>query len=596
MIYGKELYPISDHTVDGDFVALDFETINVKAGGFFGDEINLRVPCQIGLVSVCNNIIDETKSLNLNIKPIGIEECYPINEFSLSWLRRNTNIISSKETNIIPSEIWKDCPTFEKVWPTICEIIGDKPIIAHMAEVEKSTLINACEHYGIEMPKAWKFVCTKRVSEQLDYHYFNKIIVGAGMRTLTTCCTRYGVSFSEEEHHDAYADAKATACLMLKMREGIKPLSFEDYETIDFPEINDKPLLGRQIVLTGQMSILQEKKGIKYRRYLTHEERETRLKNFLSTLGAKFTKTASISKNIDILLCGQNAGWAKVAKVKELQAKGCNIEILFQDTLDKIIANKAEAVNVVVEETNNNDIQPNPFVDCKIAILGTFKYSSKTIKDKFKSYGAKINSKLTKTCRYAILGSNLSESQKQNLKDVIDWRGYDIRILHEDDLDNIFAGRYEGYYTEAEVKKNLHLTYEHYLDPDCKLTLESMLNSLLEKNVYLPKNLRGNRLLLAQVIGNIGAYANNEIVNESESDKTKPVILLTDDTIRNLQEGREDDDIRYIQDVYNASRADGLSYKFIAESELIAWIRERCQQCGDEQTMSMLNDFISTIP
>lgn len=232
----------------------------------------------------------------------------------------------------------------------------------------------------------------------------------------------------------------------------------------------------------------------------------------------------------------------------------------------------------------------NPFHNRRVVIGGEFTLSQKALRNKLRAMGATIDTNVTRNTHYVILGSFVPQTLLDNLYNVRVRRGFNVRELHEADVMNIFNGFCSEYYTYAEVTKDLHLTLEHFESAEIR-PVEGE-NPVLEENIYVPSDIKQNRPLLYQIIGNIGAYANDEIVNESEADKTKPIVMLTEATIQCLREGKEDDVIRYIQKTYNESNSDGVAYEFISETSLLQWIRQRCEACGDTMTLSALERYI----
>lgn len=231
----------------------------------------------------------------------------------------------------------------------------------------------------------------------------------------------------------------------------------------------------------------------------------------------------------------------------------------------------------------------NPFHNRRVVIGGEFSLSTKALRSRLRAMGADIENNVTKNTHYVVLGASVPETLKENLYNVKVRRGYDVMELSENDLTAILNGRFEGYYTDKEVRKNLMLTYSHYSEAYIK-PMEGE-NPVLEENIYIPSNVEVRRDVLCQIIGNIGAYANDEITNGSDADKTKPIVMLTDATLERLKNGEKDDVIAYIERIYNESNSDGLPYQFISMSELLAWTKKRSKDSGDEYTLSLL-DFI----
>lgn len=245
---------------------------------------------------------------------------------------------------------------------------------------------------------------------------------------------------------------------------------------------------------------------------------------------------------------------------------------------------KYQELSLFSEESNV--VLTNPLKNRRIAIVGNFRLDQKIIRQKLAAMGAIFDNKVTKYTHYVLIGDNPSQEKMDNVEDVINRRGFDVKILREADLNNIMSGIYDGYHVDVDVKKNLTLTYEHVKVKEIKPL--PLINPVLEENLYIPQDITLDKEVLAQIIGNIGAYANNEIVNDSESDKTKPIVMLSEQTIENLKSGCKDNTILYIEKVYNESKSDGLDYKFISEQSLLSWIRSRSELCGDTLTLSLL--------
>lgn len=248
-------------------------------------------------------------------------------------------------------------------------------------------------------------------------------------------------------------------------------------------------------------------------------------------------------------------------------------------------------LSLFFEDEQENKGQRNPFDGRRVAPIGTFNISR--IKEKLITMGAvtkpdgKLNDDISKFTHYVIMGKVPNTGKKEKLQNVL-FHGWDVKVISEQDFMNICNGFYEGYYVNETVGKNFHLTMEHFTKNHVEIMPER--NPFLEDNIYVPHNVTHNRYALAQAIGNIGAYANYEIENASEADKSYPIIMLAQETIEKLERGESDEIIQYIERTYNDSKSIRFLYQFISEDELTNWIRQRSKLCGDEHTLSLISE------
>lgn len=244
------------------------------------------------------------------------------------------------------------------------------------------------------------------------------------------------------------------------------------------------------------------------------------------------------------------------------------------------------------QDTGLYNGQRNPFDGRRVAPIGLFGISH--IKEKLITMGAetypagtqkagKLNDDISGNTHYIICGKCPNDKKLEKLREII-YKGWDVRVLTEEDFMHICNGFYDGYWTDKEVKKNLTFTIEHFennrivipgLQDSESTNAQIAPNPVLEKDIYVPENINGSRDVLAQMIGNIGAYANYEIEAASESDKSIPIIMLADETIEKLRNGERDETIRYVEQSYNKSAARYLIYRFILESDLLNWMKSR---------------------
>ena len=90
-----------------------------------------------------------------------------------------------------------------------------------------------------------------------------------------------------------------------------------------------------------------------------------------------------------------------------------------------------------------------------------------------------------------------------------------------------------------------------------------------------------------QMIGNLGGYANREYFDDTN------MIMLSDATLHNLEQGLKDEIILDIENRYNKSNTKIFNIQFTSESDFINWVKRRLEICPDKSTMSLLNTYES---
>lgn len=227
----------------------------------------------------------------------------------------------------------------------------------------------------------------------------------------------------------------------------------------------------------------------------------------------------------------------------------------------------------------------NPFYDRKVVITGEFSLERKELAKKLKAMGADIDTAITKKTNYVLVGSAPGPAKMDKIEKLIH-DGFNIRKLSQSDIDAIFLGDWEGYHAEKEVKKDLSLTYEHFLKHH--ITFELGYNIIASKELYYGNGFKGNFDLFNQITGNMGAAGDLEIYPETN------ICVLSDSTLDKLQKGEKDETILYIENYYNRNRSITFDFEFISESEILNYCKERCEQCGDEVTMELYEKYIES--
>lgn len=168
-----------------NFVSIDFETATGKRNS----------ACAVGVCVVEEGEIAEVYSAL--IRPVYDE---------FSWF--NTSLHGICLDDVI------DEPDFEELWPSLHELIQDRPVIAHNASFDISVLRSTLSHYDIHPPRL-RYCCTcnmaKRLWPRLSSHKLNIVADHLGI---------------ELNHNDAGSDATVCAKIALRAIEECGCLTF----------------------------------------------------------------------------------------------------------------------------------------------------------------------------------------------------------------------------------------------------------------------------------------------------------------------------------------------------------------------------------
>ena len=203
--------------------------------------------------------------------------------------------------------------------------------------------------------------------------------------------------------------------------------------------------------------------------------------------------------------------------------------------------------------------QESPFAGRAVCLLGSV---PKSMQHRIVALGAEIKQGVSRNVHYVVLGKNPSPDSLGYLQQLA-YHGFKPKVLSESDLEDILQGHYSPYVVPEQIHKDLHLTLQHYLNS--RLSYEGAMNPLYMKELFLPSDAP---TALYQMLGNRGIYANTYI------DDTTDVVVISDSSLRHLQEDTSDDTLRYIEQQYNQSRAPAFRYVMTSEGELLAWLNK----------------------
>ncbi len=163
-----------------DFIAIDFETANAARSS----------PCAIGLVEVSGGRIVSSESMIIR-PPDGYDFVDPYNEM--------IHGISQAEVDAAPD--------FAEVWPQIHGAIDGKVLVAHNAGFDTGVLRETLDVIGEPWPEV-DYLCTMVISRR---------VLELDSYRLPFITEALGIPF--DDHHDAGADAHASAQVLLRLLE-----------------------------------------------------------------------------------------------------------------------------------------------------------------------------------------------------------------------------------------------------------------------------------------------------------------------------------------------------------------------------------------
>ncbi len=279
-----------------NFIAIDFETATTN-----------RMACSLGIVVVKDYQI--CQELQYLIQPPG-------NKYDQSCINVH---------GIIPSDTEYQ-PTFDKIWLSIRHHF-DLTTVAHNIAFDLDVLRVNCNYYNIDVPDICT-VCTCELHNRTN---------------LLNLCELYDIKINN--HHNALEDARACAKVFIKYQQIHNLTSSLQKPVTKAKKERDKDYFSdptRELsrdVKQQDLSIVKNPDNYFYNKKVVitgvFESFPVRqdLANRLKQLGADIN--GSISRKTDIVICGEDYGPAKIEKVSNLNADGCNIEIMDEKELQE---------------------------------------------------------------------------------------------------------------------------------------------------------------------------------------------------------------------------------------------------------------------
>ena len=255
---------------------------------------------------------------------------------------------------------------------------------------------------------------------------------------------------------------------------------------------------------------------------------------------------------------------------------------------------------------DNAAIQQNPLTDRRVGFIGKFKNRAALVR-KVKEFGASPKSKegLTRDTQILVMGSEIKQELLNRLL-CYEHDGWKPLKISETELEDIFKGHNNGYETPAVPIKQISIDMSYYNwippvysteddgeDEDTGIRCSSPLvygdsNPISGMEVYVPSRSDTDMGVLRQIIGNFGGYANTEYSDETN------VVMLSEETLRLLEQGIKDEVISTIEKQYNDSSAKFFNIQFTSEPDFINWVKRRISIFPDESTIALLQEYESS--
>ena len=217
------------------------------------------------------------------------------------------------------------------------------------------------------------------------------------------------------------------------------------------------------------------------------------------------------------------------------------------------------------------EVQECPLKGRKVVVTGDFECGRQALRSTLLKLGAaEVKSdKPARGTHFMVVGDN-PQVEAMNFLRLYRHDGYNIRILTALDIDRIKAGEYATYKMPEEMVKDLHLTREDvwFEMPDIAslknervsspLDLHSKQAPLYGLEIFVHGSIMTEHPELAQSIGNLGAYANNCMDDDTDA------IVIPKSMPRDI--------CREVESFYNNSRSTAFNTPFIILEDLLGYI------------------------
>ena len=259
--------------------------------------------------------------------------------------------------------------------------------------------------------------------------------------------------------------------------------------------------------------------------------------------------------------------------------------------------------------------QPNPLKGKRICLTGEFRIPPKELNAKLKAAGVDTIDRVSDTRVYKegdaippvkestsffVVGSNPNEDSIKRYE-LNEHDGYHAKMITEDKLYDYLNGIFtEDDQVPEVVEKRLNIDIKYYnwsaptingktfvsrVSSPLKYDEDGKDNPISQKEIFVPEIHGKDMGAFFQIIGNLGGYANKEYFDDTN------MILLSNETLKKLEQGEKDNVILEIENRYNKSNTKIFNIQFTSESDFINWIKHRMDVFPDASTIALLNKY-----
>lgn len=200
-----------------------------------------------------------------------------------------------------------------------------------------------------------------------------------------------------------------------------------------------------------------------------------------------------------------------------------------------------------------------------------------------------------------VVGSN-APVESLNRYDINCHDGFCAVKITEDELYAILDGTLSIDIPKT-IQKHINLDYSYYewIAPKVKdvdlnrksspmvYDLESVISPVYGLEIFVPEYPGFPTGVMRQLIGNFGGYANAQLYDNTS------LIMVSDETVDNMQNRVKDEVISYIEKEYEHSSSKSFDMQFTCYSDFLAWVHTRLEKCPDPSSQKLYDRLIKCI-
>ena len=139
------------------------------------------------------------------------------------------------------------------------------------------------------------------------------------------------------------------------------------------------------------------------------------------------------------------------------------------------------------------------------------------------------------------------------------------------------------------MKEKIVITEGYFVKDNSYLLESAPLDYFYGKDVFITSGLGKNKSILFQMLGNLGAFA-----NDYEFDNSISVFVLSDSLHYQLKNGFKDEVLVLLESKLNSKGQSLIDLLIITESSLIDFVKKRTSFYSDKVTQDLVNSLQRT--